>query len=95
MANVLTVLKVVPNETSLRKEQIENLVKEKIISELPLEILRVEEQPLAFGLYATILYVKGADSEEGSAAIDALQEKLEGFEQIEDVEVLQQTLMHG
>ncbi len=95
MANVLTVLKVIPNEPSMRKEQIEQLVKEKILGDLPLELLRVDEQPLAFGLYATILYVKGADSEEGSAAIDALQGKLEAMDQIEDVEIMQQSLIHG
>lgn len=95
MSNVLTVLKVVPNEPSMRKEQVEQLVKDKILGNLPLELLRMEEQPLAFGLYATIIYVKGADSEEGSAAVDALQEKLEEMEEIEDVEVLQQTLIHS
>ncbi len=95
MSNVLTVLKIVPNDTAMRKEQVEQLVKDEILRELPLEILRLEEQPLAFGLYATIIYVKGEDSEEGSAAVDALQEKLEALEQIEDVEVMQQTLIHG
>ena len=93
MANVLTVLQLVPNDTEIDFESfVENII-HALCEEHEIEYIKYEKAPLAFGLYAMVLYVKNPDSDEGADQLNAFQDALQGLDEIQTIELQNQTLI--
>ena len=92
MANVLTVLKIVPSDTEFNKEEFINNVFKGLCEEHNIEYLKYDEEPVAYGLVAILAFLKNADSEDGADDLNALQETLEGMEDLSSIELQGQTL---
>ena len=92
MANVLTILKIVPAGTELNREEFVNNVLKGLCEENDIEYLKYEEEPVAYGLVAILAYMKNPDTEDGADNLNALQETLEGNEDLSTVEVQVQQL---
>jgi translation elongation factor EF-1beta len=92
MANVLTIYKLVPNDSEFAYERFIETIITKICSKHEIEYIKYDKEPLAYGMYAMLLYVKNHDSEEGADALNAFQEELEQLEDLQTVELQQQTL---
>jgi translation elongation factor aEF-1 beta len=93
MANVLTVLKLVPNESELEQD---NFINNSIIpkcKEYEVELIKHDKEPLAFGMFAILIYIKNIDSEEGADKLNAFQEELENSDDLQSVELQHQTLI--
>lgn len=94
MANVLTIIKVVPSDPNVDREKfVEEVLIEGVCKECNVEFLKYDEEPLAFGVYAIKAYMKNADTEQGSEDISKLQELLDEREDVGNVEMDMQTLM--
>jgi translation elongation factor aEF-1 beta len=95
MANVLTVLKIVPSDTELDREDFVNNTLKGLCEENNIEFGKYDEEPVAYGIIAILAYLKNSDSEEGADDLNNLQEALEGMEELSTVEVqLQQLTDH-
>ena len=92
MANVLTILKIVPNDTEFNKEDFINNVFKGLCEENNIEYLKYDEEPVAYGLVAMLTYLKNPDTEEGADDLNSLQETLEGMEDLSSIELQNQTL---
>lgn len=92
MANVLTILKIVPNDTEFDKEGFINDVFKGLCEDNNIEYLKYDEEPVAYGLVAILAYLKNPDSEDGADDLNALQETLEGMDDISNIEIQTQTL---
>ena len=92
MANVLTVLKIVPSDTEFNREEFVNNVFKGLCEENNIEYLKYEEEPVAYGIVAILAYIKNPDSEDGADDLNALQEILEGNEDLSNIEVQVQQL---
>jgi translation elongation factor aEF-1 beta len=92
MANVLTVLKIVPNDTEFNKEDFINNVFKGLCEENNIQYLKYDEEPVAYGLVAMLAFLKNPDTEEGADDLNALQETLEGMEDLSSIELQNQTL---
>lgn len=92
MANVLTVLKIVPSDTEFNREEFVNNVFKGLCEENNIEYLKYEEEPVAYGIVAILAYIKNPDSEDGADDLNVLQETLEGNEDLSNVEVQVQQL---
>ena len=93
MANVLTVLQLIPNDAELVFDDfIDNTIR-SLCEEHEIEYIKYEKTPVAYGLFALVLYVKNPDSEEGADQVNAFQEVLQGLEEIQTVELQNQTLI--
>lgn len=92
MANVLTVLKITPSDTEFSREDFVNKVLKGLCEENNVEFVKYEEEPVAYGLIAIMAYLKNADTEDGADDLNALQETLEGNEDLSSVEVQVQQL---
>ena len=92
MANVLTVLKIVPSGTELDREDFVNNVLKGLCEENNVEFVKYEEEPVAYGLVAILAYLKNADTEDGADDLNSLQETLEGNDDLSSVEVQVQQL---
>lgn len=93
MANVLTILKLVPSEADLDQE---NFVNNSIFpkcKEYGVELLKFDKEPLAFGMFALLVYLKNIDSEEGADKLNTLQEEFESMDSLQSIELQQQTLI--
>ncbi|GAG19870.1 unnamed protein product [marine sediment metagenome] len=93
MANVLSILKVIPTSPEVDREGIVSLAKTELIKGLDLEILKKEEVPLFFGLYAIKLFVKTADSDEGTETLQNFENRLLELEEVDNCEVELQTII--
>jgi len=93
MANVLSILKVIPTSPEVDREEIVSLAKTDLIKGLDLEILKKEEVPLFFGLYAIKLFVKTADSDEGTETLQNFENRLLELEEVDNCEVELQTII--
>lgn len=93
MANVLSILKVIPTSPEVDREKIVSLAKTDLIKGLDLEILKKEEVPLFFGLYAIKLFVKTADSDEGTETLQNFENRLLELEEVDNCEVELQTII--
>ena len=92
MANVLTVLKIIPSDTEFNREEFVNNVLKGLCEENNIEYLKYEEEPVAYGIVAILAYMKNPDSEDGADDLNALQETLEGNEDLSTIEVQVQQL---
>ncbi|MFW9929034.1 MAG: hypothetical protein ACFFD1_06560 [Candidatus Thorarchaeota archaeon] len=93
MTNVLTILKLVPNDSELDfNSYIKNTIVPKC-KEHNIEYIKQDKEPLAFGMFALVIYIKNEDSEDGADELNAFQEELEGSDDLQAVELQQQTLI--
>ena len=92
MANVLTVLKIVPSDTEFSKEDFVNNVLKGLCEENNIEFLKYDEEPVAYGLVAILAFLKNPDSEDGADDLNVLQETLEGMEDLSSIEIQVQNL---
>ena len=94
-ANVLTLLKITPSEPNLReaglREYLDTIIEENGLSST-LEVIKTEDEPLVFGIFATKAYVITPDSEDGAASLDLFMNKTENLHNVESVVVESQTL---
>jgi len=95
MSNVLTILKIVPADPELDRE---NFVNEVLISDYckqtNIEFLKYEEEPVAYGIVAILAYLKNEDSDNGADNLNRFQEMLEAREdEVSLVEMTMQTIM--
>ena len=94
MAKMLTVIQIIPSSPELDIEDfVKSVVKEKLTVEAGVEFMGMRTpQPLAFGLYSVDVYIQVDDSEEGSKKVEAFEELLSGREDLQSVEITNQTL---
>lgn len=92
MANVLTILKIVPSDTELNHEDFVNNVFKGLCEENNIEFLKFDKEPVAYGLVAILAFIKNPDSEDGADDLNALQETLEGMDDLSTIEIQTQTL---
>ena len=94
-ANVLSLLKITPSEPNLRepgvREQLDKIIDDNGLSST-LEVIKTEDEPLVFGIFATKAYIVTPDSEDGAASLDLFIEKTENLHIVESIEVETQTL---
>ncbi len=94
MGNALTVLKVIPKSPEVDRNALIEQIKNELTPD-GVEVLKTEEQPLYFGLFSLFIYLKHADSEEGSEVLNALHEDIQALDVVESVDVEAQTLMQS
>ena len=92
MANVLTVLKIIPGDTEFDREKFVNNVFKGLCEDNNVTYLKYEEEPVAYGLVAILAYIKNPDSEDGADDLNTLQETLEGMEDLSTIEIQVQQL---
>ncbi len=92
MANVLTVLKIVPSDTELNREDFVNNVLKGLCEENNIEFVKYDEEPVAYGLVAILAFLKNPDSEDGAEDLNSLQESLEGMDDLSSIEIQVQNL---
>ena len=92
MGDVLTVLKVVPSGTEVDRSDLIEKIKTEISPKNDIEILKTEEQPLVFGLYALMLTFVVPDTDKGVNDLNSFQEELERLEEIDSVSIEIQAL---
>jgi len=92
MANVLTVLKIVPSDTEFNREEFIDNVFKGLCEDNNIEYMKFDEEPVAYGLVAMLAFIKNADSEDGAEDLNTLQETLEGMEDLSSIEIMGQTL---
>ena len=95
MSNVLTVLKIVPASPDLDREKfVDEVLKNDLCKQTNIELLKYEEEPVAYGIVAILAYLKNEDSSNGADDLNKLQEMLEAREDdISLVEITMQTIM--
>jgi translation elongation factor aEF-1 beta len=93
MSNVLSVLKVIPTSPEVNRDEIVSRAQNELTNGLKLEILKKEEEPLFFGLYAIKLFVKTADSEEGTETLQAFEDRLIALDEVDNCEIELQTII--
>jgi translation elongation factor aEF-1 beta len=93
MSNVLSILKVIPTSPKVDRERIVARAQSDLSQGLNLEILKKEEEPLFFGLYAIKLFIKTPDTEEGSETLRRFEDRLIALEEVDNCEVEIQTIM--
>lgn len=78
MANVPTVLQLVPTDVDMSFDNfIENTI-QTLCEELKIESLKYEKTPMAYRLYDNGALCKNLDFDEDADQLDAFQEALEG-----------------
>ncbi len=93
MSNVLSILKVIPTSPEVNRDGIVSRAQGELLKGLDLEILKKEEEPLFFGLYAIKLFVKTADSEEGTETLQNFEDRLLALEEVDNCEIELQTII--
>lgn len=93
MSNVLSILKIIPTSPEVNRNEVVSRVQTNLISDLDLEILKKEEEPLFFGLYAIKLFVKTADSDEGTETLQKFEDRLIALEEVDNCEIELQTII--
>ncbi|MFX0084824.1 MAG: hypothetical protein ACFFAU_04050 [Candidatus Hodarchaeota archaeon] len=93
MSNVLSILKVIPSSPEVDRESIVSRAKTVLSEGLALEILKKEEEPLFFGLFAIKLFVKTADSDEGTETLQNFENRLLELEDVDNCEIELQTII--
>ncbi|NHJ00644.1 MAG: elongation factor 1-beta [Candidatus Heimdallarchaeota archaeon] len=93
MSNVLSILKVIPSSPEVDREDIVARAKNELSKGLNLEILKKEEEPLFFGLYAIKLFVKTPDSDEGTETLQTFENRLVSLDEVDNCEVELQTII--
>ncbi|MHA2244918.1 MAG: hypothetical protein ACXADY_08100 [Candidatus Hodarchaeales archaeon] len=93
MSNVLSILKILPTSPEVNRDEVVSHAENELRKDLNLEILKKEEEPLFFGLYAIKLYVKTADSEEGTETLQEFEDRLVALEEVDNCEIELQTII--
>ena len=93
MSNVLSILKIFPTSPEVNRDEVVSHAENELRKDLNLEILKKEEEPLFFGLYAIKLYVKTADSDEGTETLQEFEDRLIALEQVDNCEIELQTII--
>ncbi len=93
MSNVLSIMKVIPSSPEVDREVIVTRAQTELSKGLSLEILKKEEEPLFFGLYAIKLFVKTADSDEGAETLQTFENRLLALDEIDNCEIELQTII--
>ena len=93
MSNVLSILKIFPSSPEVNRDEIVSSAQNELREGLNLEILKKEEEPLFFGLYAIKLFVKTADSEEGTETLQNFENRLLELESVDNCEIELQTII--
>lgn len=93
MSNVLSVMKVIPASPEVNRDEIVSYAHGDLREGLDLEILKKEEEPLFFGLYAIKLFIKTADSEEGNKTLQIFEDRLVALEEVDNCEIELQTII--
>jgi translation elongation factor aEF-1 beta len=92
MSNVLSILRVIPTSPEIDREEIVSRAQTELREGLDLEVLKKEEEPLFFGLYAIKLFVKTADSDEGTETLQKYEDRLMALEEVDNCEIELQTI---
>ncbi|MHA2223759.1 MAG: elongation factor 1-beta [Candidatus Hodarchaeales archaeon] len=93
MSNVLSILKIIPSSPEVNRDEIVSSAQNELREGLNLEILKKEEEPLFFGLYAIKLFVKTMDSEEGTETLQNFENRLLELEEVDNCEIELQTII--
>ncbi len=93
MSNVLSILKIIPTSPEINRDEIVSHAQTELRKGLDLEILKNEEEPLFFGLYAIKLFVKTADSEEGTETLQNFENRLLALDEVDNCEIEIQTII--
>ena len=93
MSNVLSILRIIPTSPEDDREEIVSLAQTELREGLDLEVLKREDEPLFFGLYAIKLYVKTADSDEGTETLQKYEDRLLALEEVDNCEIELQTII--
>ncbi|MFX0049810.1 MAG: hypothetical protein ACFFAJ_14240 [Candidatus Hodarchaeota archaeon] len=93
MSNVLSVMKVIPTSPEVDREEIVSRAQNELRKDLNLEILKKEEEPLFFGLYAIKLFIKTADSDEGTETLQTFEDRLIALKEVDNCEIELQTII--
>ncbi|MFW9778965.1 MAG: hypothetical protein ACFFE8_08950 [Candidatus Heimdallarchaeota archaeon] len=93
MSNMLSILKIIPTSPEVDRDSILARAQGDLKQDLNLEILKKEEEPLFFGLYAIKLFIKTPDSEEGSDALRQFEDRLVALNEVDNCEIELQTIM--
>jgi len=86
-------MKVVPTSPEVNREEIVSRAQNELSKGLNLEILKREEKPLFFGLYAIKLFIKTADSDEGTETLQTFEDRLIALEEVDNCEIELQTII--
>lgn len=93
MSNVLSILRIIPTSPEVNREEIVSRAQTELREGLDLEVLKKEEEPLFFGLYAIKLFVKTADSDEGTETLQKYEDRLVALEEVDNCEIELQTII--
>lgn len=81
MADVIVTFKVMPKDTDVNLENLENKIKNLISPQ------RIERHPVAFGIVA--IHVTKLVPDEGGGLVDKLEEQLKSINEVGEVEVIE------
>ncbi|MFX0122873.1 MAG: hypothetical protein ACFFAE_04490 [Candidatus Hodarchaeota archaeon] len=93
MSNVLSILRIIPTSPEVNREEIVSRAQTELREGLDLEVLKREEEPLFFGLYAIKLFVKTADSDEGTETLQKYEDRIINLEEVDNCEIELQTII--
>ena len=93
MSNVLSILKIIPTSPEVNREEIVTHAQTALREGLDLEVLKKEEEPLFFGLYAIKLFVKTPDSDEGTEILQTFENRLLSLDEVDNCEIELQTII--
>ncbi|MFX1505157.1 MAG: hypothetical protein ACFFDC_03490 [Promethearchaeota archaeon] len=93
MSNVLSILRIIPTSPEVNRDEIVSRAQTELRAGLDLEVLKREEEPLFFGLYAIKLFVKTVDSDEGTETLQKYEDRLMALEEIDNCEIELQTII--
>ncbi|UCG04476.1 MAG: hypothetical protein JSW11_10925 [Candidatus Heimdallarchaeota archaeon] len=93
MSNVLSILRIIPTSPEVSREEIVSRAQTELREGLDLDVLKREEEPLFFGLYAIKLFVKTADSDEGTETLQKYEDRLLALEEVDNCEIELQTII--
>jgi translation elongation factor aEF-1 beta len=86
-------MKVIPISPEVDREEIVSRAQNELRKDLNLEILKKEEEPLFFGLYAIKLFIKTADSDEGTETLQTFEDRLIALKEVDNCEIELQTII--
>ena len=93
MANVLSILKIIPTSPEIDRDELVLRTQTEVAKDLDLEILKKEEEPLYFGLYAIKLFVKTSDSDAGTETLQKFEDRLIALEEVDNCVIELQTII--
>jgi elongation factor 1-beta len=83
MAKIIVSVKVFPSDADIDRKELADKIRKALPPEY--EVIRIKEEPLAFGYTALKLHILMPEETEGGT--EKLEEILKGIEGIDDVEV--------